>query len=98
MVSGDVDVVNTHIFVACRFWHETRKRSFEIQLFVILQKPKSISDIYNVRKMFEVFLRSFADRDIEMTHAVPKHIAWNDIISSCHETSNDTSLRNFVRE
>ena len=67
-------------------------------MFVILQKPRSIVDIYNVTKMLEVFEQSFADRDIGMKLAVSVCMAGNDFIPSCHKKSHDTILKHFVRD
>ena len=85
-------------FAVCRYWYSTSERSFKIKLFAIWQKPKSMSEIYNVKKMLEVFLRSFADRDIEMTLALPIHMAWDDFIFSCHGKYHDAILKHFVKE
>ena len=98
VTSGDVDAVYTHMFVVSRYWPRTSSRSFKNKVFVILQKPRSMIDIYNVTKMLEVFERSFEDPDIGMKLAVSVCMAGNDFIPSCHEKSHDTILKHFVRE
>ena len=94
----DVDAVYTHMFVVSKYWPRNSNGSFKNQVFVILQKPRSMIDIYNVTKMLEVFEQSFADRDIGMKLAVSICMAWNDFIPSCHEISHDTILKHFVRD
>ena len=70
VTSWDVDAVYTHMFVVSKYWPRNSNGSFKNQVFVILQKPRSMIDIYNVKKMLEVFEQSFADRDIGMKLAV----------------------------
>ena len=48
VTSGDIDAVYTRMFVVSKFWHRTSNRN---QIFVLLQKPRSVIDIYNVTKM-----------------------------------------------
>ena len=55
-----------------KYWPKKSNGSFKNQVFVILQKPKSMIDIYNVTKMLEVFEQSFAD---------PGY--WNETYSFC---------------
>ena len=86
------------MFVVSKYWPRNSNGSFKNQVFVILQKPRSMIDIYNVTKMLEVFEQSFADQDIGMKLAVSICMAGNDFIPSCHEKSHDTILKHFVRD
>ena len=85
------------LFTFTCYWPRNSNGSFKNQVFVILQKPRSMVDIYNVTKMLEVFEQSFADRDIGMKLAVSVCMTGNDFIPSCHEKSHDTILKHFVR-
>ena len=98
VTSGDVDAVYTHMFVVSKYWPINSNGSFKNQVFVILQKPRSMIDIYNVTKMLEVFEQSFADRDIGMKLAISICMAGNYFIPSCNEKSHDTILKHFVRD
>ena len=98
VMSGGVDAVYNHMFVVSKYWPRNSNGSFKNQVLVILQKPRSMVDIYNVTKMLEVLEPSFADRDIGMKLAVSVCMAGNDFIPSCHEKSHDTILKHFVRD
>ena len=98
VMSGDVDAVYNHMFVVSKYWPRNSNRSFKNKELVILQKPRSMVDIYNVTKMLEVFEQSFADRDIGMKLSVSVSMAGNDFIPSCHEKSHGTILKHFVRD
>ena len=95
VTSGHVDAVHTHMFVVTKCWPRNSNGSFKNQVFVILQKPRSMIDIYNVTKMLEVFEQSFADRDIGMKLAVSVCMAGNYFVPSCHEKPHDTILKHM---
>ena len=98
VTSGDIDAVYAHMFVVSKHWPRNSNRTFKNPVFVILQKPRSVMDIYNVTKMLEVVERSFADPDIGMKLAVSVCMGGNDFIPSCLEKSHDTILKLFVKE
>ena len=78
VMSGDVDAVYNHMFVVSKYWPRNSNESFKNQVLVILQKPRSMVDIYNVTKMLEVFEQSFAERDIGMKLALSVCMAQNE--------------------
>ena len=98
VTSGDIDAVYAHMFVLSKQWPRYSNRKFRNPVYVILQKPRSIMDIYNVTKILEVLEHSFADQDIGMKLAVAICMGGNDFIPSCHQISHDSILKLFVKE
>ena len=93
VTSGDIDSVYIHMFVVSRLWPRYSNGSFKNPIFVILQKPRSRIDIYNVTKMLEVLERSYADKEIGSKLAVSLCMGGNDFMPKCHQISHDTILK-----
>ena len=98
VTSGDIDAVYAHMFVLSKQWPMYSNRKFRNPVYVILQKPRSVMDIYNVTKILEVLEHSFADQDIGMKLAVAICMGGNDFIPSCHQIFHDSILKLFVKE
>ena len=58
VTSGDIDAVVIHMFALAMNWPRHVDRSFCFPVYVILQKPGGIIDIYNVTRILEVLEQS----------------------------------------
>lgn len=93
VTSGDIDAVYIHMFVLCQLWERNDDGTYKHPVYVILQKPRSRVDIYNVTSMLEHFEKVYSDKYIGVKIAVALCIGGNDFIPKCYQISHETILK-----
>ncbi|CAC5399881.1 unnamed protein product [Mytilus coruscus] len=58
VTSGDIDAVTIHMFALCHLWPRNDNSSYKHPVYIILQKPGSTMDIYNITAILELLEKS----------------------------------------
>ena len=98
VTSGDIDSVYIHFFALSQHWPRTEDNKFLNPVYVILQKPGSKYDIYNVTLILELFETVFIDKAIGVKLAVALCIGGNDFIPKFHQISHKAILQKFLTQ
>ncbi|CAC5386649.1 unnamed protein product [Mytilus coruscus] len=61
---GDIDAVTIHKFAICHLWPRNDNSSFKHSVYIILQKPGSTMDTYNITAISELLEKRWNDKYI----------------------------------
>ncbi|CAC5396692.1 unnamed protein product [Mytilus coruscus] len=87
VTSGDIDAVVIHLFALSRLWPRKDDSTFKIPVYVFLQKPGKIFDLYCITRMLEVLEKQLQDKHIGIKIALALCLGGNDFIQNfmeCH--------------
>ena len=98
VTSGDIDSVYIHLFALSLHWPRDAQGKFCNPVFIILQKPESKNDVYNVTLMLEVFEAAFSDKMVGVKLAVALCIGGNDYIPKLQEKSHTTVVQKLLTQ
>ena len=93
VTSGDVDAIYIHLFVISQFWERRQDNTFRFPVYIVLQKPQSKLDVYNITGVLEVFEKVYQDRQIGIKLAVALCMGGNDFVPKCYQISHGTILK-----
>ena len=93
VTSGDVDALYIHMFVIGQFWERRQDNTFRFPVYIVLQKPYSKLDVYNITGILEVLEKVYQDRKIGIKVAVALCMEGNDFVPKCFQISHGTILK-----
>lgn len=97
VTSGDIDSLYIHLFAVSKYWPRNENDMFLNTVYVILQKPGSKYDIYNVTLMLELFEKAFLDKRIGTKLAIALCIGGNDFVPKFQQISHKTVVQMFLK-
>ena len=96
VTSGDIDSVYIHLFALSLHWPRDTQNKFCNPVYIILHKPDSKNDIYNVTFMLELFESAFADKMVGVKLALALCIGGNDYIPKFQQISHKTVVQQLL--
>lgn len=93
VTSGDIDAVCAHLYAISKFWPRDGHGKFKIAVHVVLQKPRSKFDIYNITAIVELLESYYNDRTMGMKVAVGLCMGGNDFVPKFYLISHSTVLQ-----
>ncbi|XP_045182551.2 uncharacterized protein LOC123541205 [Mercenaria mercenaria] len=96
VTSGDIDAVYLHMYTVCKFVPRFENGQFKYQVYVVLQKPSSKYDIYNITSMLELFESAYSDSEIGLKIPIMICIGGNDFIPKFYQISHKTILSKML--
>ncbi|CAC5423937.1 unnamed protein product [Mytilus coruscus] len=97
VTSGDIDAVVIHLFALSRLWLRKDDRTFKIPVYVFLQKPGKIFDLYCITPILEVLEKQLQDKHIGNNFALALCLEGNDFIPKFHGMSHKKILEIFLK-
>ena len=97
LTSGDIDALYIHLFALSRHWPRDKYGTFPSPVYVVLQKPGSKYDIYNLTLILELFEKIYDDKNIGVKVAVGLCIGGNDFVPKMQQLSHTTILKHVLK-
>ena len=95
VTSGDIDALYIHLFALSIHWPRNENGRFQSPVYVVLQKPGSKYDVYNVTLLLELLEQVYADRTIGIKVAIGLCMDGNDCSKAAASVSFNTSQTCF---
>ena len=95
--SGDIDAITIHMFVLSHLWPRKEDRNFKYPVYVLLQKPGGLSDLYNITKILELLEATWKEEHIGMKVAIALCLGGNDYLPKIQHMSHDTIMEKFMK-
>ncbi|XP_071085902.1 uncharacterized protein [Haliotis cracherodii] len=96
ITSGDIDAVCIHLYAISKHWPRDDNGSFINEVFVVLQKPHMLHDIYNITAIIQLFEDKYQDPDIGVKLALGLCIGGNDFIPKFKGISHTQILKTYL--
>ena len=93
--SGDIDSVLIHLFAMSYMWPRYPNGKFVHDVYVILEKPGKLFDVYNITSMIEVLEGGFNKKHIGMKVSMTLCLGGNDFLPKFHGISHKSILQMF---
>ena len=90
--SGDIDAVPIHMFSISYIWPRSEDGSFIHPVYVILQKPGGLMDVYCITSILETLEKWYEDRLVGMKVAMGLCLGGNDFLPKFHGYTHDRIL------
>ena len=97
VTSGDIDALYIHLFALSLHWPRTENGRFHSPVYVVLQKPGSKYDVYNVTLLLELLEKVYADRTIGIKVAIGLCMGGNDFVPKLQQVSHSTLLKHVLK-
>ncbi|CAG2250908.1 PCF11 [Mytilus edulis] len=88
LTSGDIDAVTIHMFALCHLWPRNDDNTYKHPVYIILQKPGSTMDVYNVTAILQLLERRWNDRYIGIKIAIFLCLGGNDFLPKFYNLSH----------
>ncbi|CAC5415752.1 unnamed protein product [Mytilus coruscus] len=96
VTSGDIDAVTIHMFALCHLWPRNDNSSYKHPVYIILQKPGSTMDIYNITAILELLEKRWNDKYIGIKIAIFLCLGGNDFLPKFYNISHLNVVNTIV--
>lgn len=97
VTSGDIDALCIHLFALSIHWPRNENGRFQSPVYLVLQKPVSKYDVYNVTLLLELLERVYADRTIGIKVSIGLCMGGNDFVPKLQQVSHSTLLKHVLK-
>ncbi|CAC5361545.1 unnamed protein product [Mytilus coruscus] len=95
--SGDIDAITIHMFTLSYLWPRSVDGKYLHPVHIVLQKPGSVMDVYNITEILQILEQAWNDPYIGIKMSIFLSLGGNDFLPKFYGISHSTILQTIMK-